>query len=68
MVGDVYNDAFILARNQGYDVFNTLDVGIDSEDLEKMKFMKGTGHNYYYLFNWGLSEKLELKDIQIKLP
>jgi glycylpeptide N-tetradecanoyltransferase len=68
MVGDVYNDAFILARNQGYDVFNTLDVGTDPEDLEKLKFMKGTGHNYYYLFNWGLSENPDLKDIQLKLP
>ena len=68
MVGDVYNDAFILARNQGYDVFNTLDTGVYEEDLEKLKFLKGTGHVYYYLFNWGLSETLNLKDIQIKLP
>lgn len=68
MIGDVYNDAFILARNLGYDVFNTLDTGTYIEDLEKMKFLKGTGHVYYYLFNWGLSEELDLKDIQIKLP
>ena len=68
MVGDVYNDAFILARNQGYDVFNTLDVGTDPEDLEKLKLMKGTGHVYYYLFNWGLHENPDLKDIQLKLP
>lgn len=68
MVGDVYNDAFLIARNLGYDVFNTLDTGVCGKDLEKMKFMKGTGYIYYYLFNWSLSENLDLKDIQIKLP
>jgi glycylpeptide N-tetradecanoyltransferase len=68
MVGDVYNDAFILARNQGYDVFNTLDIGQSEEDLEKLKFIKGTGHVYYYLFNWLPSSPFGREDIQLKLP
>jgi len=68
MVGDVYNDAFLIARNLGYDVFNTLDVGRETSKLEKLKFMKGTGHVYYYLFNWSLSSSISLEDIQVKLP
>jgi glycylpeptide N-tetradecanoyltransferase len=68
MVGDVYNDAFVLARNQGYDVFNTLDIGHSGEDLEKLKFLKGTGHVYYYLFNWLPSSLMDSGDIQLKLP
>jgi glycylpeptide N-tetradecanoyltransferase len=68
MVGDVYNDAFILARNQGYHVFNTLDIGQTDESIEKFKFMKGTGHVYYYLFNWGLREDIKKEDVQLKLP
>lgn len=68
IVGDVYNDAFILARNQGYDVFNTLDIGQSGEDLEKLKFLKGTGHVYYYLFNWLPSSPVGPEDIQLKLP
>ena len=68
MVGDVYNDAFLIARNLGYDVFNTLDVGQETSKLEKLKFVKGTGHVYYYLFNWSLSSSISLEDIQVKLP
>ena len=68
IVGDVYNDAFVLARNQGYDVFNTLDIGQSEEDLEKLKFLKGTGHVYYYLFNWLPSSPIGPEDIQLKLP
>jgi glycylpeptide N-tetradecanoyltransferase len=68
MVGDVYNDAFVLARNHGYDVFNTLDIGQSGEYLEKLKFMRGSGHVYYYLFNWLPSSEIKHEDIQLKLP
>jgi len=68
MVGDVYNDAFLIAKNLGYDVFNTLDAGQKTSKLEKLKFMKGTGYIYYYLFNWCLSSSLSLEDVQVKLP
>jgi glycylpeptide N-tetradecanoyltransferase len=68
IVGDVYNDAFILARNKGYDVFNTLDVGQNCSDLERLKFIKGSGHVHYYLFNWLPSSGFGSEDIQLKLP
>lgn len=68
IVGDVYNDAFLLAKNQGYDVFNLLDVGVDTESLERMKFLKGNGSVYYYLWNWNLSERIERKEINHIIP
>jgi glycylpeptide N-tetradecanoyltransferase len=68
LVGDVYNDAFILCKNLGFDVFNTLDVGVDTKHLEKMKFLKGNGYVHYYLFNWCLSGSVQSEDIQLILP
>ena len=67
-MGDVYNDAFLLAKNLGYDVFNTLDVGADIQHLENMKFIKGNGYVYYYLFNWALRDGVNSEDIHIILP
>lgn len=68
LVGDVYNDAFLLAKNLGYDVFNTLDVGVDTKHLENMKFLKGNGYIHYYLLNWALSGGVDSKDVQLILP
>jgi len=68
LVGDVYNDAFLIAKNLGYDVFNTLDVGVDTVGLEKNKFMKGSGHIFYYLFNWNLSDIISNEKIHLILP
>jgi glycylpeptide N-tetradecanoyltransferase len=68
ITGDVYNDAFLIAKNLKYDVFNVLDVGINTDELEKLKFMKGTGHVYYYLFNWNLRESINREKINIILP
>jgi glycylpeptide N-tetradecanoyltransferase len=68
MVGDVYNDAFLIAKNLGYHVFNSAEAGVSTELLEKMKFVKGTGYVYYYLFNWHLSEEIEPKEINLILP
>jgi glycylpeptide N-tetradecanoyltransferase len=68
LVGDVYNDAFLIAKNLGYDVLNSLDVGVGSKYLEDLKFMPGSGHVYYYLFNWNLSESIETESISLILP
>ena len=68
LVGDVYNDAFLLAKNLGYDVFNTLDVGVDTKHLENMKCIKGNGYLHYYLFNWALSGTVHSEDVHIILP
>jgi glycylpeptide N-tetradecanoyltransferase len=49
--GDL-KDAVILARNAGFDVYNTIDVGLDSDILSASKFMEGNGHNHCYVYNW----------------
>lgn len=68
IVGEVYNDAFLIAKNMGFHVFNTLDVGLTCDFLNGMKFVKGTGYVYYYLFNWHLSNKIESKEIEFIIP
>lgn len=46
------NDALILARDRGFDVFNCLDVQDNKEFLKPLKFGIGDGHLQYYLYNW----------------
>jgi glycylpeptide N-tetradecanoyltransferase len=38
------------------------------ELLEKMKFVKGTGYVYYYLFNWNLNEPIKPEELNLILP
>ena len=59
---------FSSLRNLGIHVFNSAEVGIHVETLEKDKFMKGNGFVYYYLFNWHLSEVIEPKEISVIIP
>jgi len=68
MTGDNFNDAFLIAQNAGFDVFNTLDV-VHSEDLlKKHRFSKGTGYVNYHLFDWKLDCEIDKTDINIKIP
>lgn len=62
-VGNCLKDAIIMARNRGFDVYNCLNVGVDDEELREHKFIEGTGHNHYYLWNWKLCEEIKPKDI-----
>ena len=62
-VGNCLKDAIIMARNRGFDVYNCVNVGVDDEELRKHKFMEGTGHNHYYLWNWKMSEEIQPKNI-----
>jgi glycylpeptide N-tetradecanoyltransferase len=50
--GNELNSAAILARNAGFDVYNTLDVGLKHSILRESKFMEGNGHNHCYVYNW----------------
>jgi glycylpeptide N-tetradecanoyltransferase len=45
-------DALILAKNLGFDVFNALTLLDNSLFLEDLKFGAGDGHLNYYLFNY----------------
>lgn len=49
---DLMGDALVLARKEGFDVFNALDLMENSEFLEKLKFGIGDGNLQYYLYNW----------------
>ncbi|KAJ7365182.1 glycylpeptide N-tetradecanoyltransferase [Desmophyllum pertusum] len=49
---DLMQDALILAKQRGFDVFNALDLMENKEFLEKLKFGIGDGNLQYYLYNW----------------
>jgi glycylpeptide N-tetradecanoyltransferase len=68
MVGDVYNDAFLIAKNLGYDMFTVLDNGQNVPNLEKQKFLMGDGSVHYYVFNWLPSSTISLGDVELRLP
>ncbi len=63
---DVFNDTFILAKNLGSDVFNTLDVGVTG-NLRDYKFMEGSGYIHYHLFNYTVTSDKPVT-IQMVLP
>ena len=54
--GDELKSAAILARNAGFDVYNTLDVGLKHSTLRDSKFMEGNGHNHCYVYNWSCGD------------
>ncbi|KAL8560348.1 Glycylpeptide N-tetradecanoyltransferase 2 [Nucella lapillus] len=49
---DLMQDALIIAKNMGFDVFNALDLMENKQFLEKLKFGVGDGFLQYYLYNW----------------
>lgn len=59
-------DALILAKSQGSDVYNCLNLMQNSKVLEELKFAKGDGELHYYVYNWSCPE-VEEKDIGIVL-
>ncbi|KAH7962511.1 hypothetical protein HPB52_016614 [Rhipicephalus sanguineus] len=53
---DLMQDALVITKNNGYDVFNALDLMDNKEFLEKLKFGIGDGNLQYYLYNWRCPE------------
>ncbi|BFZ01130.1 hypothetical protein BsWGS_04169 [Bradybaena similaris] len=49
---DLIQDALIVAKQMGFDVFNALDLMDNKDFLEKLKFGVGDGFLQYYLYNW----------------
>jgi glycylpeptide N-tetradecanoyltransferase len=62
---DSVRDAVILAKNAGYDVLNSLNIG--GRDLESNKFVAGTSDIHYYLYNWNPGA-LTSEDVEVILP
>jgi len=51
------NDALILAKSNGYDVFNCLNIFDNETFLKELKFGEGDGCLQYYLYNWATPAK-----------
>lgn len=49
---DLYKDALVLAKLEGFDVFNCLNIMDNSEVLDELKFGSGDGSLHYYLYNY----------------
>jgi glycylpeptide N-tetradecanoyltransferase len=47
-------EALIIARNEGFDVFNALDILDNKHFLNELMFSSGDGCLNYYLYNWKL--------------
>lgn len=62
---DSVHDAVILAKNAGYDVLNSINIG--SRDLDSNKFVEGHSHIHYYLYNWKPGP-LTPQDVEVILP
>jgi len=49
---DLMRDLLILAREEGADVFNALDLMQNAQTFEELKFGSGDGFLQFYLYNW----------------
>lgn len=48
----LYKDALILAKQDGFDVFNVTEVCQHKRMLEDLMFKVGDGKLHHYLYNW----------------
>ncbi|XP_060950480.1 glycylpeptide N-tetradecanoyltransferase 1-like [Limanda limanda] len=49
---DLMEDALVLAKSRGFDIFSALDVMENKDFLEKLKFSISDSSLHYYLYNW----------------
>ena len=49
---DLSQDVLCMAKNEGFDVFNALDLMDNGPIFEPLKFGIGDGLLQYYLYNW----------------
>jgi glycylpeptide N-tetradecanoyltransferase len=48
----LFNEVLLYAREQGFDVFNALNIMANEKFLAPLKFHVGDGRLRYYLYNW----------------
>ena len=53
---DLMRDALVLARRNGADVFNALNVQGNGPIFEPLRFGVGDGNLQYYVYNWKAPE------------
>lgn len=51
----VMENAIIMAKKNGFDVLNCLDILENKQTIEKNNFRKGSGSLHYYLYNYSLN-------------
>lgn len=66
-IEDLVQDALVLARDLGFDVFNALNVSENDKFLDSLKFGVGDGDLHYYLYNWRICDTLLPKDVALVL-
>ncbi|XP_035000886.1 glycylpeptide N-tetradecanoyltransferase 1 isoform X2 [Hippoglossus stenolepis] len=49
---DLMEDALVLAKSKGFDIFSALDVMENKDFLERLKFSVSDSSLHYYLYNW----------------
>ncbi|KAH6817199.1 myristoyl-CoA:protein N-myristoyltransferase [Perilla frutescens var. frutescens] len=60
-------DALIVAKQKEFDVFNALDVMDNDPLLKDLKFGRGDGQLYYYLYNYRLREAMKPSELGLVL-
>lgn len=58
----VMHDALIMAKREGFDVFNALDLMENKLFLSDPKFAPGDGFLHYYLYNWK-TPRMQTEDV-----
>ncbi|CDY54386.1 BnaC09g53700D [Brassica napus] len=61
------NDALIVSKHKGFDVFNALDVMHNESFLKELKFGPGDGQLHYYLYNYRLRSALKPSELGLVL-
>lgn len=64
---DLMKDALIMAKVNGFDVFNALDILENQTVLKELKFGEGDGYLQYYLYNWRINNYLHPRDVGLIL-
>ena len=60
-------DALICARDEGFDVYNALDIMENGSFMKELKFGIGDGHLQYYLYNWKIKQSLNPSQVGLVL-
>ncbi|KAD5318127.1 hypothetical protein E3N88_18073 [Mikania micrantha] len=61
------NDALIVAKQKGFDVFNALDVMHNETFLKELKYGPGDGKLHYYLYNYRIKHILRPSELGLVL-
>ncbi|KAI9258161.1 acyl-CoA N-acyltransferase [Phascolomyces articulosus] len=51
-LNELFKDALVLAKKEGFDVVNALDLMDNALVVDELKFGPGDGYLNYYLYNW----------------